>query len=181
MWLWYLDRGSALVAWSFLWLATLSGALHAARGLGALQAAAKRLHTPASVVAMVALLVHVVAGVGDAWLVATRRVPHPAYGDAWFATGVFVGVAALALLATAVLALLDARRFARPWDPRGVHALAYAAFAFATLHAAAVGSDALAWAAPAALGASALILLALLMRGASRTPTAPAGRPPGDP
>lgn len=185
MWIWYLDRGSALVAYAALWLAVLTGILHTARALGSLHEAARRTHVPASVVASVTLLLHVAVGSVDAWLVLSSRVPHPAFSDAYLLVGLLVGVAALLLIVVSVLGFIDARRFQRPWDPRAVHALAYGGFVFATLHAVAVGSDlaTLAW--PGLAAITGLLLFALALRvladRLSSPPRARAGGPPGGP
>lgn len=141
MWIWYLDRGSALAAYVLLWLAVISGVLHGARKFGALHVAARRIHVSTSVLACVTLLLHVGVGAWDTGLVVRGVVPHPAYTSAYFALGLVVGVGALLLIVTSVIGFLDAKRFQRPWDPRAVHALAYGGFAFATVHAVALGSD----------------------------------------
>lgn len=168
MWIWYLDRGSALAAYALLWLATLSGILHSARPFAGLHEVARKAHISTSVLACSALLLHVAVGLWDAGLVVRGEVPHPAYSDAYFALALVVGVGALMLLATAVLAFVDAKRFQRPWDPRTVHTLAYAGFAFATLHAVALGSDMgrVAVAGIVGVGLFTLVVLALRLKAA---------------
>lgn len=164
MWLWYLDRGSALAAYVFLWLAVITGVLFNARGFGALHDAAKKAHVSTSVLACAALLTHVGVGTYDAMLVVAGQVPHPAYSDAYFASGLVVGAGALLLVVTAVLGFLDAKRFPRPWDPRTVHTLAYAGFAFATLHAVALGTDVRGIALPGVLAAGMFLCYVLTLR-----------------
>lgn len=169
MWIWYLDRGSALAAYSILWLAALTGVLFNARAFGSLHEAAKKAHVATSVLACVTLLLHVASGAYDGWLVLSRQVPQPAYTYAYFAAGLVVGVGALLLIVTSVLGFLDAKRFQRPWDPRTVHAFAYGGFAFATVHALALGTDVLGVLLPGIVAASAFLLyvLALRMRSAA--------------
>lgn len=185
MWVWYLDRGAALVAYTALWLAALTGIVHNAKTFGALHQAARRMHVPVSVIAAATLLAHVALGSVDAWLVLSAQVPHPAYSDAYLLLGLFVGAAALLLIVTSILAFLDAKRFQRPWDPRTVHALAYGGFVFSTIHAAAVGTDALALAKPALLALTIFLVWVLVLRQLgdrlSTSPTAPEGGPRGDP
>lgn len=166
--LWYLDRGSALVAYGALWLAAMTGVFHNARDMGALHRAARALHTPASVLASAAVLGHVALGTIDSALLLLGVVPHPSYSDAWFLGGVVIGIASLLLLVTAVLGFLDARSFPRPWDARTVHLFAYGGFAFASLHAIALGSDVAAWAVSAVVAASLFLVVALALRAAPR-------------
>lgn len=178
MWVWYADRGTALVAYGALWVSVLTGMLYNARAFAWLQEASRRIHTPASVAGLSALLLHVVVGTLDAWLVVAGKVPPPGYSNAFFLVGVFVGVLALLLLATSVLGFLDARRFQRPWDPRAVHALSYGAFAFASIHAVAVGSD-LAWSVVA--GTTGLLVYVLTLRAINTSPIPQASDRRADP
>lgn len=177
MWLWYLDRGSALAAYVLLWLAAITGVLHGARGFGGLHEAARKAHVSVSVLASAALLLHVAVGFYDASLVVAGSVPHPPYSDAHFAMGLVVGVGALMLIVTSVLGFVDAKRFERPWDPRTVHAFAYGGFAFATVHAVAIGTDVVGLAFPALIAASIFLVYLLVLRARSARATAKGGGP----
>ncbi|MFA5862382.1 MAG: hypothetical protein WDA16_11880 [Candidatus Thermoplasmatota archaeon] len=185
MWIWYLDRGTALVSLVALWFAVLTGILYNARAFGALHRAARTIHVPSSVVASVTILLHVGVGLVDAWLVLTRRVPHPAYSDAYFAVGLVVGASALVLTVTSVLAFADAKSFQRPWDPKLVHMFAYGGFVFATLHGAAVGTDLVRFIQPGLVATCLFLLYVLVLRFAadklSTSPTIPAAGPPDGP
>lgn len=139
--LWYLDRGTALVAWTALYLAVVTGVLANSRAFGVLHEAAAAVHVPVSVLATLVTLVHGVIGAADTWLVSIGAVPAPPIPRWYFLAGVGIGGGGLLLVVVAVLAFLDPRRFERPWSPRVVHAFAYGGFGFATLHATAVGTD----------------------------------------
>lgn len=175
MWLWYADRGSALVAYVALWLAVLMGILYNAKRFGAFHELARKSHVPVSVLALATLLAHAAFGIVDGWLVLAGDVPHPNYSDAYLLLGILVGIAALLLLITATLGFLDAKKFQRPWDPRTVHALAYAGFAFATIHAVAVGTDLFALAKPAVAAGTIVLVGVLAMRwlGSAKAPATP--------
>lgn len=181
MWLWYLDRGTALVSFASLWFAVLTGIAYNARNFGALHRAARAIHVPASVVASVTILLHVAFGLADAGLVVLRLVPHPAYSDGYFMMGLLVGVGALILIVTSVLAFVDAKRFQRPWDPRLVHSFAYGGFAFSALHAAAVGTDVVEFIWPGLAALCLLLCYVLMIRVATEKlntrPTARAADP----
>lgn len=164
MWVWYLDRGSALIAYAALWLSAMLGILYNARAFGFAHRLSRRLHVPASVLALVTLAIHAVVGTLDAWLVASGAVPHPRFSDLYLTLGALVGLAALLLLVTATLAFLDAKAFERPWDPRTVHLLAYGGFAFATIHAVAIGSDLWSLALPPVLAGTLLLVSLLVVR-----------------
>lgn len=164
MWLWYLDRGSGIVAYAALWLAAFAGILYNARGFGAFHRAAKVLHIPASILALVTLALHALVGTIDAWLVFSGSVPHPAFSDMHLTLGALIGAAALLLIVTATLGFLDAKRFQRPWDPRTVHLLAYAGFGFATIHAVAIGTDLWNAARPALIAGTIFLVFVLALR-----------------
>ncbi|WP_049935313.1 hypothetical protein [Haloplanus natans] len=138
---WLLDRGAALVTYSGLYLAVLTGILYNTESFGVFHDAARRIHIELSTFAMIVTLLHAGLGVLDAWFVVTGQVPAPEYSMPYFLGGVAVGVGALLTLVVAVLGFTDAKRFERPWGPRAVHSFAYVGFAFGTIHAAAIGTD----------------------------------------
>lgn len=182
-WVWFMDRGTALLSYPTLVLAAFTGLAAAVPAFGALHRAGKRSHTPVSVLAMIVLLLHAGFGTADIAIVATGGAPVPAYGLAFLVVGAAVGLGAFIVLVVATLAFLDPRRFERPWSPRVVHALSYAGFALATVHAAAIGTDVAWWmaqAAAAGLGLLAVLTLARLLptrRGRrSEGPPVAAGR-----
>lgn len=169
--LWYLDRGAALVAYATLYLAVLTGIFYNTSRFGRLHDAARRVHVEVSALATVVTLGHAALGAVDTWLIATGAAPEPAYGAGYLLAGVAVGLGSLFLLVVAVLGFLDAQRFDRPWGPRVVHGFAYGGFAFATIHAVAVGTDLTALVRPLVVAGVAFLAYVLLLRlFASRRP-----------
>ncbi|MFA5943856.1 MAG: hypothetical protein WC876_05245 [Candidatus Thermoplasmatota archaeon] len=165
-WVWYVDRGTALVSYPVLLLAAFTGIAAAVPAFGPLHRAAKKHHTAVSVLSALVLFLHAGFGVADTLIVATGNAPVPGYGIGFLIAGAAVGVGAFIILIVATLAFLDPRRFERPWSPRVVHAFAYAGFALATIHAAAIGTDVDWWmaqVAAAALGLLAVLALARLV------------------
>lgn len=162
--LWYLDRGTALVALLTLYLAVVTGILSNARAFGLLHDAAAEVHVPVSVLATVMTIAHGILGTADAWMVWSGSVPSPPIPMWYFLGGVGVGLGGLLLIVVAVLGFLDPRRFERPWNPRVVHAFAYGGFGFATLHATAVGTDMTALARTAVIAAVVVLGYLLVLR-----------------
>ncbi|MFB6129264.1 MAG: hypothetical protein ABEJ28_00390 [Salinigranum sp.] len=161
---WYLDRASALLAYSALYLAVVSGVFFNACGFGTLHALARRYHVLISVFATILLLIHGAVGVADSALLVGGFAPAPTYPMWYFVAGAAVGGGALLLLLVAVLGFVDARRFSRPWSPRVVHAFAYGGYVFATAHMLAVGSDVGATVRLGAIAGVAFLAYALLLR-----------------
>ncbi|RXK48662.1 hypothetical protein [Halorientalis pallida] len=162
---WYLDRAAALLAYPSLYLSVLTGIFYNTDPFGTLHEAARRVHVELSVFAMLVTLLHASLGVVDAWFVLTGAVPEPSYTQSYFLVGLAVGVGALGLLVVAVLGVLDANRFDRPWGPRVVHALAYGGFVSGTVHAAAVGTDAAGLVRPLVIPSLVFLAYVLLLRG----------------
>ncbi|MHB1260837.1 MAG: hypothetical protein ACYC2H_03890 [Thermoplasmatota archaeon] len=163
-WVWFVDRGTALLSYPVLLLAALTGIAAAVPAFGPLHRAAKKHHTPVSVLAGLVLLLHAGFGAADTAIVATGGAPVPGYGLGFLIVGAIVGLGAFIILFVATLAFLDPRRFERPWSPRVVHALSYAGFALATVHAAAIGTDVSWWMAQVAAGGLGLLALLALAR-----------------
>ena len=176
---WFLDRGSALLAYPLLYVATLTGVLYEAESFGWLHEASRRVHIELATFAMLVVLLHAGLGVLDAWLVVAGAVPQPSYSMGFFLGGVAVGVGALLLLVVAVMGFLDARRFRRPWGPRVVHAFAYGGFAFATLHAVAVGTDVVGLVRTALVASTAFLVYVLLLRALAEANLLPSETPAG--
>lgn len=139
--IWFLDRATGLLSYPALYLAVVTGIVYNTDGFGVLQRAARRVHIELSTFATLLVLAHGLVGTVDAFLVVDGAVPAPDYPMWYFVGGTLVGGGALLFVVVAVLGFVDARRFARPWGPRTVHAFAYAGYGFATVHMATVGSD----------------------------------------
>lgn len=165
--IWLLDRSTAIVAYSLLYVAVLTGVFYNTPGFGDLYTAARRVHIPVSVLATIMMLSHALVGLVDAWLIVSGSSPAPSYPIEYFIAGVVVGGGALLLIAVAVLGFIDRPRF-RGYDPRVIHWFAYAGFGFSTLHALAIGSDMTSYVRTWVVGAVAFLVYVLVVRAFSR-------------
>lgn len=140
--LWYVTRGSGIVALVLLTIAVVAGLLTAGRFSrpGWPRFVVEGLHRNVSLLATVFLGIHIATSVADtyvsiSWLNAI--VPFGAsYKPLW------LGLGALSLdvfLAVAVTSLVRARLGYRSW--RAVHWLSYGCWAIAVVHGLGIGSD----------------------------------------
>ena len=141
-WLWYVSRGTGLVALVLLTLTLLGGIL--VRG-GVAPARLPRfvlwgLHRNVALLTLVFLTLHITTVIADAYVpidLVDAFVPFvSAYRPVWLGLGT---VALDLLLAIVVTSLLRARIGHRAW--RAVHWLAYALWPTAVLHGFGTGSD----------------------------------------
>jgi predicted ferric reductase len=140
--LWYLTRGSGIVALVLLTIAVVVGLLTAGRWSGRRwpRFVVEGLHRNISLLAPVFVIVHIASSVLDKyvsirWLDAI--VPFGAsYKPLW------LGIGALSFdvfLAVAITSLVRTKVGHRTW--RAVHWLAYACFSLAVVHGLGIGSD----------------------------------------
>ncbi len=167
--LWYLTRGSGVVALLLLTASMLLGVL------GALRWSAERwprfaitsIHRNLTLLSIVFVAIHVVTTVADGFApigLLDGVVPFASpYRTVWLGLGT---VAFDLLLALVVTSLLRARVGARLW--RAIHWLAYASWPIALLHTYGTGSDArFGWLRLLGFGCTALVALAALVRVAA--------------
>ena len=173
--LWYLTRGTGVVALVLLTAAIVLGVM------GSTRWKAPRLprflifglHRNVTLLALAFVVVHVVTTVADAFAPIGYKdavIPFLSpYRPVWLGLG---AVAFDLLLALIVTSLLRARIGLRSW--RAVHWLAYASWPVALVHALGTGSDArTGWLALFALACAAAVVLSVLWRVGSA-----AGAPP---
>jgi len=140
---WYLTRGTGVVALVLLTAVTVLGILNAVRWAprGTPRFVLQRVHRNVSLVAVVFIVIHVATAVIDGfapirWIDAV--VPfRSAYRPIWLGLG---AVAFDLLLAVIVTSLLRARLGYHAW--RAVHWTAYGLWAVAVFHGLGIGSDA---------------------------------------
>lgn len=140
--LWYLTRGSGVVALILLTLAVLAGLTTARRWSNRKwpRFVVEVLHRNVSLLSVVFLVVHIASSVLDSyvkisWLNAI--VPFAAvYKPFWLGMG---ALAVDAFVAVAVTSLLRARLGYSSW--RAVHWLAYGSWGLAVIHGLGIGSD----------------------------------------
>jgi DMSO/TMAO reductase YedYZ heme-binding membrane subunit len=168
--LWYLTRGSGVVALVLLTAVVVLGILTTLR-LGTSRwprFAVNGLHRNLTLVSIAFVALHVVTTVADGYAPIGLKdavVPFASpYRPVWLGLG---AVAFDLLLALALTSYLRHRIGARAW--RGVHWLAYASWPVALLHSLGTGSDARAgWLAALGLGSLAVVVLAALVRVLAR-------------
>ncbi len=180
--LWYLGRGSGLVAEVVLTLVVVLGAVSSvAGGRNPIQRRLllQGLHRQLTLAGLVLLVVHIVTLVMDRYVdldVLDVFVPFgSSYRTLWLGLGT---LAVDALIAIVVTSLLRHRMSIRLW--RGTHLLSYAAWAMAVGHGIMAGTDRTS---PAvrmlAIGCAAAVAVALVYRldaaRGSRRPVAPSG------
>jgi Ferric reductase like transmembrane component len=178
--LWYLTRGTGVVA---LLLLTASVLLGVTTTLGVKlrrwpRFAVAGMHRNLTLLAIAFVAVHVVTTVADGYApirLTDAVVPFAsAYRPLWLGLG---AVAFDLLLAIVVTSLLRARIGVRIW--RSVHWLAYACWPIALVHALGTGSDPrTSWLAAVAVGSLAVVVLAVVARlglAAGPGPTRTAG------
>ena len=164
--MWYLTRGSGIVALLMLTATVVLGIISSGRWETSRwpRFVVEGLHRNVSLAVVVFLANHVTTTVVDGfvpigWL--DVIIPfHSGYRPVW------VGLGALAidiLLALIVTSLLRVRIGPRVW--RGVHWLAYACWPIALVHALGTGSDPrTSWLAAVAVGSLAVVVLAVVAR-----------------
>ncbi len=140
--LWYLTRGSGVVALILLTVAVLGGLVTFSRWSSSRwgRFVIEGLHRNLSLLSVVFIAVHIASSVLDSyvpihWINAV--LPFSAtYRPLWLGLG---ALALDCLVAVAVTSLLRVRIGYRSW--RAVHWLAYASWGFAVLHGLGTGSD----------------------------------------
>jgi len=164
--LWYLTRGSGVVALLLLTGSLLLGILNALRWQGGRwpRFAVGDLHRNLTLLSIVFVALHVVTTVADGFApigFVDAFVPFISpYRPIWLGLGT---VAFDLLLALVVTSLLRARVGPKLW--RGFHWLAYASWPVAVLHSFGTGSDArLGWLEVLGFGCVALVSLAVIAR-----------------
>jgi hypothetical protein len=169
--LWYLTRGSGVVALLLLTATVILGVLSSVRWRSEKlpRFVVSGLHRNLTLLAVAFLGVHVATAVADTYApIGVKDVFAPfvsTYRPLWLGLGT-LGVDLLA--AVVVTSLLRVRLGYRTW--RVTHWLAYASWPVALLHSLGTGSDArFGWLAALAFGSVALVALAVLVRLA-RTP-----------
>ena len=174
--LWYLTRGTGVVALILLTASVVLGVLSSTR----LQTRrlprflVSGLHRNLTLLAVAFLGVHIVSTVADGFVpIGFKDAVLPfvsAYRPIWLGLG---AVAFDLLLALIVTSLLRARMGLRAW--RVIHWLAYASLPVALVHALGTGSDArTGWLGLLALGCTGAVVLSVLWRvGAARGQPAP--------
>jgi sulfoxide reductase heme-binding subunit YedZ len=144
--LWYLGRGTGVMALVLLTLSVTAGILTSSGRtvVGVPRFAVATVHRNAGLIATVLLLIHVTTLLLDPYAqlkLVNLVVPFgAAYRPLWIGLGT---VAFDLLLAIVVTSLLRTRIGLRGW--RAVHWFAYAAWPIALLHALFAGSDATTW------------------------------------
>lgn len=172
--LWLLARASGLTAYAFLTITVVLGIAAGARTPPAWwpRFLTQGLHRAMSATALLLLVVHVVALVLDPfvpldWLDAV--VPFAAgYQRFWSGLGTLAVDIVLIVLITS---LLRVRLRLGPKGWRGVHVLAYVAWALALLHGLGIGTDTPSRAARAAYATSFGVVLASVLVRAARRPS----------
>lgn len=166
--LWYVTRGSGVVALLLLTASVLLGVVSALRWRGERwpRFAVNDVHRNLTLLSIVFVAVHVVTTVADGYApigFVDAVVPfHSPYRPLWLGLGAVAFDLLLALVATSLLRGVVPRRV---W--RGLHWLAYAAWPVALLHSLGTGSDAhAAWLQGLGFACLAAVALAALGRAA---------------
>lgn len=138
---WYLTRGSGIVALLLLTATMVFGALTFGRtAAGGSRFVVAELHRNLSLLAVVFLVVHVVTAVVDGFVPIRWIDSVLPFGSAYQPIWLGIGAASLDLMvAVVVTSLVRARLGQRVW--RLVHWLAYVAWPLAVAHSIGVGSD----------------------------------------
>jgi len=172
--LWYLTRGTGVVALLLLTASVILGILSSARwGTTRIpRFLVGGLHRNLALIAIVFVVVHVVTTVADGFApihLLDGLIPFRSpYRPIWLGLGT---VAFDLLLALVVTSLARARLGLRLW--RTVHWLAYASWPVAVVHSLGTGSDArLAWMALVGFGSCAAVVAAVVLRIARSSPSA---------
>lgn len=167
--LWYLTRGSGVVALLLLTTAVVSGILSSVRVRTDRwpRFAVGNVHRNLTLLSIVFVALHVVTTVVDAYApigLQDAIVPFASpYRPIWLGLG---AVAFDLLLALVVTSYLRRRLGYRLW--RGVHWLAYASWPVALVHSLGTGSDArTSWLAALGVGSVAVVVAAVLVRVAA--------------
>jgi hypothetical protein len=169
--LWYLTRGTGVVALLLLTASVLLGVMSSMRWHRDRlpRVVVSGLHRNVTLIAVVFVVVHVVTTVADGFApIGYQDAVLPflsPYRPAWLGLG---AVAFDLLLAVILTSLLRARIGVRAW--RAVHWFAYASWPIALVHALGTGSDAHAgWLAVLGLGCAGVLVVAALWRAAVAT------------
>ncbi len=164
--LWFVTRGSGVVALLLLTASVLLGVTVATRWRAPTwpRFAVTNVHRNVTLLSIFFVAVHVVTTVADGYApisLTAAVVPFDSpYRPLWLGLGAIAFDLLLALVATSL-----ARKWIRPQFWRALHWLAYAAWPVALLHSFGTGSDArLGWLAALGLGCLALVALAVLAR-----------------
>lgn len=177
--LWYLTRGTGLVALVLLTASVLLGIMESVRWARPRwpKLLTAGLHKNISLLVLVFLAIHVITAVADGfapigWLAVI--VPfQSAYRPLWLGFG---AIAVDLLIAITVTSLLRQHLGYRVW--RAVHFMAYACWPVALLHGFGTGSDTkLGWVLVLSLGCLALVVVAAWWRVAVRPPDTEGVRP----
>lgn len=145
--LWYLNRATGVVLLMLLTLAVVLGALATGRpaagrppGRGVPRFVTQALHRNLALLAVVALVVHVVTAVADTYVdIRWWQVLVPG-GATYEPAHLAMGTLALYLMVVVVVtALLRSRLGPRTWH--AVHLLAWGAWVLSVVHAVGIGTD----------------------------------------
>src|SRR5438128_1799764 len=164
--MWYLTRGTGVVALLLLTVAVVLGILCSIRWRGERwpRFLVGGLHKNVTLVAVVFVVVHVVTTLLDGYAPVRLKdavIPFvSSYRPIWLGLG---AVACDLLLALVITSLFRARIGVRAW--RAVHWLAYASWPVALVHGLGTGSDGrFGWLALTAFGSAAIVAIAVVMR-----------------
>lgn len=167
--LWFLNRGTGFALLGLLTLSMLLGVLatrgNAGRGLP--RFVTQGLHRNLSLISTVLLLVHIAAAVADEYVDIRWWQAVVPFGATYEPLWLSLGTVATEIIAVVVVTSLVRRRMnLRAW--RGVHVLAYAAWAIAVAHGIGIGTDTgESWATAAYAISIGLVSGAVLLRCAS--------------
>jgi hypothetical protein len=171
--LWYLTRGTGLVALLLLTASVVLGVLQVQRWAppGSPRFVIVTLHRAVSLLVVVLLCVHVLTAVLDSF--APIRLVDAVLPFAGAYRPLWLGLGALAfdlLIALTLTSLLRRRLGLRAW--RGVHWLAYACWPVALVHGWGTGSDTkTVWMLAITLGCAGAVLASVAWRAATAGPT----------
>jgi predicted ferric reductase len=163
---WYLMRGSGLIALVLLSLTVMAGVINVRRFATPQwpRAVSTLLHRNISLLAVVFLGVHVATAALDSYVPVGWLASVVPFTSGWDRFWVALGTAAVDLMiAVVATSLLRARLTRRTW--RAVHWLAYAAWPLALMHGFAAGTDSgTAWARSVYLASFLAVVAALVWR-----------------
>jgi DMSO/TMAO reductase YedYZ heme-binding membrane subunit len=179
--MWYLMRGSGLVALILLTLTMVGGVANVRRFATPRwpRAVTALLHRNVALLSVAFLAVHVATAALDSYVPVGWFAAVIPFTSRWDRFWVALGTAALDLMtALVVTSLLRSRLRHRTW--RAVHWLAYACWPLAVAHGFTAGTDSgTRWAQAVYVGALISVAAALAWRWRRRPTSAPVLRPPG--
>jgi DMSO/TMAO reductase YedYZ heme-binding membrane subunit len=179
--MWYLMRGSGLVALILLTLTMVGGVANVRRFAtpGWPRAVTALLHRNVALLSVAFLAVHIATAALDSYVPVGWFAALIPFTSRWDRFWIALGTAAVDLmLALVVTSLLRPRLKYRTW--RAVHWLAYACWPLAVVHGFAAGTDSgTGWAQGVYVGALISVAAAVGWRVRRRSTPAPVLRPPG--